>query len=1787
MKWLSATAVFAAVLPSITVFGEPLSKELNSSYRGSGSSISDSLSKNFTQQTQDGSGTTYIVSGNVVFTTFTNIPDPKPTPAVEPEPAPASSDNKNSSSSSPKPTTGQTGNIAQPREKLYQSILKNLNSSSFTHFSKLHQENFDLSKFIPTQPHSLSFPLAAAPIVTADKATATPTPKGGGAFYNDKGGPLSFITYAGNPGSISCSLIKMTGKGGAIYSTGPISFDGLENVTFKDNLSQESGGALFTDSTLTIRNILNSIEFTNNAARVPVPLIPLQPPQPVVPGVPGAGGIVAPNGLHDTYHFPKYISQVESADANSQTPTLPTYTTEIAGNGGAAFAKGAIIISTYKDMTFRGNSAEFPPIIDLIKKQIEAGKQAKAAVPKVSNALSSDVVNPDQQDPVPVIKGSGGAIFGLDTITISDGSEDTLFILNTATGAGGAIYGDKTISISKVANLKFQSNSADTRGGAIYSKGNLTIQDSSILTQFNGNNGKTGGGGVYCLGDVTLTNLSQVRFGANKAGNYDLTITIPDKEKPVAVASAAQPVVPVPIVPPLGKGGGIYVEKNLSVSKIASILEFLNNQATDHGGGAYIKGTLKCDSSHRIQFVTNTSKKSGGGLYCESDVTLTNLTGKTLFQGNIATEEGGGICLAPEKSLTLSNLESFCLINNTSSKSGGGANIPKEFIFTFPNPNPDPSPTTPPAVVPVFGSAIITGNRATEHGGGVYTTKASFTSLELIDIGQNAAKNGAGLCTQTIPQAGAVGIVDGQPAPEDLDFKVDYVITTNVTKNAATENGGGIYGKKGKISRLDHLNITGNSAGKFGGGLYFTEALTLEGIEVSKISENTAKEAGGAIYAKALTYTNLPAGLTVSNNKVETNSVTQDNAIKPAEILGGALYAETLVLEKLVGNCTFSGNQAIDQNAVAATNNSPVEPNIQGGAIYAKTTFTLQDSTGNLIFSGNSVATKKSTTTGQIAGGAIYAPTVAITNCSQAINFVNNSALCTPTEPPTNPANGVTPKETFGGAIAGTTSVTFTGNQALFFKGNSADIGSAIGCKNGAPNNGTVTFTDSVYCSFEENIAKNRGTIYAATLSIPKGYMNFSNNSSANDGSAIYFTKQADITAASSILFLNNKVTLAQTPTTQNAQAQQAAIKNLGAAIYGAPANDDAILNLTALGGSITFKNNQCLPTGQETATSFCSITGKVKLTLNAAENQSINFYDAVNVTTSKTSGYNTLDINKTTEGDNPQKYAGTILFSGKFHEHKSFIPQKAVLHNGTLVLGKDTELNVISFDQKPGSLLIMGPGSVLSTRKPTGGGGGTTGGIAINNLTIDFSEIISEDGTASPPALKLGVEPVRAAGPRSHKIERNSLPQANKTPPNVDQEKIYLTGTLTLIDPLGTFYQNPYLGEDRQIELLQLPTESNKVDISDLTLAGDTKPQKGYIGTWTLGTTDQNGKLQANWTFEEYRRWIYIPRDNYFYVNSILGSQNSLISVKQGIVNNMLNNARFDDAAYNNLWLCGIGSFLQKEQGEEARSFSYHSRGYSLAIDAKPRPEFILGASFSQVFGHAKSEKTVENYKHKGSDHSFQGTLYAGKAFYLPHRQTKAPRPILLQGVMTYGYMKHDTTTYYPSIQERNLGNWEDLGWLFDVRMIIDLKEPSQNSTTRFSFYSEAEYTGVRQKQFTELDYDPRTFDSFAYRNLATPLGFIFEGALIQYDILMYNKLSLAYVPVVYRNKPKCNYRVDSTGQTGEVHGVIPARNAGRAEYSSQIYLGPYWTLYGTYTIDAGMSSLVQIANCGARMIF
>lgn len=1024
----------------------------------------------------------------------------------------------------------------------------------------------------------------------------------------------------------------------------------------------------------------------------------------------------------------------------------------------------------------------------------------------------------------------------------------------------------------------------------------------------------------------------------------------------------------------------------------------------------------------------------------------------------------------------------------------------------------------------------------------------------------------------------------------------------------------------------------------------------------------------------------------------------------PTLVAGGAIWGDTVKIENFSGNGTFSKNTVIDNKP------SESKANVLGGAIYAKTSLDINNENSNrsIVFSENSVSSKS--TSGQVAGGAIFSPTVTI---KAPVVFSKNSA----THEGTNPQNeGASPKDgsttlkdTFGGAIGATTSVSIS-NGARFSE-NIADIGSAIGLVAGAipVDNNSVTATVSAPATpsttpdpqnkdtvrleggsyyFEKNKALKRATIYAPTVSIKAYTATFNQNSSAEEGSAIYFTKEASIESLGSVLFTGNLVT----PTNSTAVLSTEAVQKYGAAIFGQiaatngtqPASqtpENLPLKLIASGGNISFRNNEYRPTGVDTGQStFCSIGGDVKLTMQAAEGKTISFFDAIRTTTKKTgtqaAAYDTLDINKSNDtGAVNSAFTGTIMFSSELHENKSYIPQNVVLHSGSLVLKANTELHVISFEQKEGSSLIMEPGAVLSNQATA------DGSLVINNLTIDLSSVGTTvspgGGLFTPPELRIvdttgggssgaqtggtsGTQPGGSGGDQTGgsngSVDSNSgggsssgSPDANSagsgssststdqgngsgesgaspsdasssptsasssapspaaalaqasitknltaaTPaapavPATTGNKVIIDGVITLVDPNGTFFQNPALGSNQTISLLVLPTDASKMQAQKVVLTGDVSPQKGYTGNLTLDLSDLKKGIQAQWTFKSYRQWVYIPRDNHFYANSILGSQMSMATVKQGLINDKLNLARFDEVAYNNLWVSGVGTKLSQRGGPRSEEMTYYSRGASVALDAKPAQDLIIGAAFSKMIGRSKSLKQERNYTHKGSEYSYQASVYGGRPFHLVmNRGTERTLPLLLQGVISYGYIKHDTVTHYPTIRERNKGEWEDLGWLAALRLSSVLKAPTQGDSKRISVFGEFEYSSIRQKQFTETEYDPRYFGNCTYRNLATPLGIALEGEFKGNDILMYNRFSVAYMPSIYRNSPVCKYKVLSSGEGGEIICGVPTRNTSRAEYSTQLYLGPLWTLYGSYTLEADAHTLANMINCGARMTF
>lgn len=1554
--------------------------------------------------------------------------------------------------------------------------------------------------------------------------------------------------------------------------------------------------------------------------------------------------------------------------------------------------------------------------------------------------------------------GDGGAIYAADkvafTTTASNAGDardpgETTISENNASGCGGGVC-TKAFSASNLKTLTLSKNTSKESGGAIYTDLAALKTPESLKPE---------------QSTTPPSSTSGAPAAAAKISRFVATTSTPKSETVVASPDSdidvfINKVLTVAITENKAakKGGGVYGKK----AKFSNLdkLDISNNTAQDIGGGLCLTESVEFDAIGSLSTSNNSAITQGAGIHAKT-VTITNTKSAFTFANNTvqATENPGPEVTQPEGTApsdgenlpSTSNNEQD---QNTSPDNGqtqeqpgveargseeaSGANSDQEVAsegvpasneannqesrVISNSENSDQAERAAPT-----SSPEINGESETQHLPET-SPETSSTEETLNSTSENnvESNNNSSHTESTANTDSTEGNQDSQTGDQEhRDSNEDESVSSSdgsAEQPTASEN------TNSRVSSPSNLSETNGETSEA-----TPSAHTQTGEQTSENSEPSSADSSGsstnsqdpqasassrvAILSSANTVvSSSDASSTSDDSESDASegeseseaagpgaSQPEGSSDSPTLVAGGAIWGDTVKIENFSGNGTFSKNTVIDNKP------SESKANVLGGAIYAKTSLDINNgsSNRNIVFSENSVSSKS--TSGQVAGGAIFSPTVTI---KAPVVFSKNSA----THEGTNPQNeGASPKDgsttlkdTFGGAIGATTSVSIS-NGARFSE-NIADIGSAIGLVAGAipvdNNSVTTTVSDSGTQSttpdpknkdtvrleggsyyFEKNKALKRATIYAPTVSIKAYTATFNQNSSAEDGSAIYFTKEASIESLGSVLFTGNLVT----PTTSTTATSKENVKKYGAAIFGQiaatngaqPASqttpENLPLKLIASGGNISFRNNEYRPTGVDTGQStFCSIGGDVKLTMQAAEGKTISFFDAIRTTTKKTGtradAYDTLDINKSNDPNTVNSaFTGTIMFSSELHENKSYIPQNVVLHSGSLVLKANTELHVISFDQKEGSSLIMEPGAVLSNQATA------DGSLVINNLTIDLSSVGTTvspgGGLFTPPELRIvdttsggnsgasaggsggsaastpgnggadsnpsngssgsGQDANNASGQGANSsgsgssststdnsnvnggngagspaASSSSAPASSSTTsptpasaqasitknltaavpanPGTIGNKVIIDGVITLVDPNGTFFQNPALGSDQTISLLVLPKDSNKMQAQKVVLTGDVSPQKGYTGTLTLDLSDLKKGIQANWTFKSYRQWVYIPRDNHFYANSILGSQMSMATVKQGLINDKLNLARFDEVAYNNLWVSGVGTKLSQRGGPRSEEMTYYSRGASVALDAKPAQDLIIGAAFSKMIGRSKSLKQEHNYTHKGSEYSYQASVYGGRPFHLVmNRGTERTLPLLLQGVISYGYIKHDTVTHYPTIRERNKGEWEDLGWLAALRLSSVLKAPTQGDSKRISVFGEFEYSSIRQKQFTETEYDPRYFGNCTYRNLATPLGIALEGEFKGNDILMYNRFSVAYMPSIYRNSPVCKYKVLSSGEGGEIICGVPTRNTSRAEYSTQLYLGPLWTLYGSYTLEADAHTLANMINCGARMTF
>ena len=223
---------------------------------------------------------------------------------------------------------------------------------------------------------------------------------------------------------------------------------------------------------------------------------------------------------------------------------------------------------------------------------------------------------------------------------------------------------------------------------------------------------------------------------------------------------------------------------------------------------------------------------------------------------------------------------------------------------------------------------VITGNKATNSGGGVYVWDGaklfvygtariggSETSLATTSTGNYSEGYGAGIYSQGSVYLGYSACNSSTGAPT-----TETTLSGGVTQNYATNNGGGggIYIGQGKKLYMKSGNISYNYSGKKGGGVFLDNLGATMTMAGGTIAGNKAATDGGGVYIYGTSSTGY---LVMTGGYFYSNSATNN---------GGAVYIDSNAEFEMTGGIIGGSGK---ENTCGSSYN--------GGAIYNASTFKL------------------------------------------------------------------------------------------------------------------------------------------------------------------------------------------------------------------------------------------------------------------------------------------------------------------------------------------------------------------------------------------------------------------------------------------------------------------------------------------------------------------------------------------------------------------------------------------------------------------------------------------------------------------------------------------------------------------------------------------------------------------------------------------------------------------------------------------------------------------------------
>ena len=559
-------------------------------------------------------------------------------------------------------------------------------------------------------------------------------------------------------------------------------------------------------------------------------------------------------------------------------------------------------------------------------------------------------------------------------------------------------------------------------------------------------------------------------------------------------------------------GGAIHSTDHPNITfREDSVVNFMNNEATQGGGAIYLKTHL---IEGNVSFSSNKTMQGGGAIYSKnnSDVTFQN-NSCAVFSENegVCNGKNGGNGGSIYSDNSCIKFDGDCLIrfNNSIVYNGnGGAVYSNSSNVSF------------------MGNSRVIFNKCevfNGYGGAIffaYESNAIFQETSDVQFISNKATDGGALHLQ--------------------NSRTDFTDNSTVLffDNEASNKGGGIYLHENNISFDEYsvVQFDGNNA-KQGGALYAEMNCTIiNGVTSTVEFSNNTGEEGGGIYFISNSYLSIigSSNITFYNNEAAENGggiysdmnsgiqFSSDSPIilsKNTATQGGAIYLRSdssLVFESCImfteneaskhggsvysnsnSNIMFKGNCSVKYSKNKALNGA-------GGGIYctdsSNTTF---QGLSNITFTENAARD----------GGALYY------NFESSVQFENNSMVIFSNNTATS-GGAINFQVDSNGTFEGTAKMLFCNNTAaihlssrvsLLFEEAVHDdsIIDAI-CAYCTDNDATFNNATNI---FYHNNAETGGAFFIESSAITfHSNSMFVSNKASQDGGAIYLSNQSNLT---------------------------------------------------------------------------------------------------------------------------------------------------------------------------------------------------------------------------------------------------------------------------------------------------------------------------------------------------------------------------------------------------------------------------------------------------------------------------------------------------------------------------------------------------------------------------------------------------------------------------------------------------------------------------------------------------